>query len=71
MYVATISMSSRGDYCVSVLTTHSTQLVLNALANAVLYRPPPRDRCILIKGVSIPVALCYSGAEALYIAVYE
>ena len=27
---------------VSVLTTHNTQLVLNALASAVLHRPPPR-----------------------------
>lgn len=43
VYVATvIDVFSREIVGVSVLTTHSTQLVLNALANAVLYRPPPR-----------------------------
>ncbi len=43
VYVATvIDVYSREIVGVSVLTTHSTQLVLNALANAVLYRPPPR-----------------------------
>ncbi len=43
VYVATvIDVFSREIVGVSVLTTHSTQLVLNALANAVLYWPPPR-----------------------------
>jgi transposase InsO family protein len=43
VYVATIlDVFTREIIGVSVLTTHSTQLVLNALANAVLYRPPPR-----------------------------
>lgn len=43
VYVATvIDVFTRKIVGVSVLTTHSTQLVLNALANAVLYRPPPR-----------------------------
>jgi len=43
IYVATvIDVFSREIIGVSVLTTHSTQLVLTALANAVLYRPPPR-----------------------------
>lgn len=43
VYVATvIDVFSREIVGVSVLTTHSTQLVLNALASAVLHRPPPR-----------------------------
>jgi transposase InsO family protein len=43
VYVATvIDVFSREIVGISVLTTHSTQLVLNALANAVLYRSPPR-----------------------------
>jgi len=43
IYVATvIDVFSREIVGVSVLTTHGTQLVLNALASAVLHRPPPR-----------------------------
>lgn len=43
VYVATvIDVFSREIVGVSVLTTHNTQLVLNALASAVLHRPPPR-----------------------------
>ena len=43
MYVATVlDVFIREIVGVSVLTTHSTQLVLNALANTVLYQPPPR-----------------------------
>lgn len=43
VYVVTVlDVFTREIVGVSVLTTHSTQLVLNALANAVLYRPPPR-----------------------------
>jgi putative transposase len=43
VYVATvIDVFSREIVGVSVLTTHSTQLILNALANAILHRPPPR-----------------------------
>jgi len=43
VYVATvIDVFSREIVGVSVLTTHSAQLVLNALANAILHRPPPR-----------------------------
>lgn len=43
VYVATvIDVFTREIVGVSVLTTHNTQLVLNALASAVLYRPPPR-----------------------------
>jgi len=43
VYVATvIDVYTREIVGVSVLTTHNVQLVLNALANAVLYRPPPR-----------------------------
>jgi len=43
VYVATVlDVYTREVAGVSVLTTHSTQLVLNALAAAVLYRPPPR-----------------------------
>jgi transposase InsO family protein len=43
VYVTTvIDVFSREIVGVSVLTTHSTQLILNALASAVLHRPPPR-----------------------------
>lgn len=43
MYVATVlDVFTREIVGVSVLTTHSTQLILNALASAVLHRPPPR-----------------------------
>ncbi len=43
VYVATvIDVFTREIVGVSVLTTHHTQLVLNALASAVLHRPPPR-----------------------------
>lgn len=43
VYVATvIDVFTREIVGVSVLTTHNTQLVLNALASAVLHRPPPR-----------------------------
>ena len=43
VYVATvIDVFSREIVGVSVLTTHNTQLVLNALASAALHRPPPR-----------------------------
>jgi transposase InsO family protein len=43
VYVATVlDVYTREIVGVSALTTHSTQLVLNALAAAVLYRPPPR-----------------------------
>lgn len=43
VYVATIlDVFTREIVGVSVLTNHSSQLVLNALASAVLYRPPPR-----------------------------
>lgn len=43
IYVATvIDVFTREIVGVSVLTTHNTQLVLNALASAVLHRPPPR-----------------------------
>jgi len=43
IYVATVlDVFTREAVGVSVLTTHNTQLVLNALASAVLHRPPPR-----------------------------
>lgn len=43
VYVATIlDLFTREIVGVSVLTTHHTQLVLNALGSAVLHRPPPR-----------------------------
>ncbi len=43
VYVATVlDVFTREIVGVSVLTTHSTQLVLNSLANAILHRPPPR-----------------------------
>ena len=43
VYVATVlDVFTREIAGVSVLTTHHTQLVLNALGSAVLNRPPPR-----------------------------
>ena len=43
VYVATvIDVFSREIVGLSVLTTHSTQLVLNALASSILHRPPSR-----------------------------
>ena len=43
VYVATVlDVFTRESAGVSVLTTHHTQLVLNALGSAVLNRPPPR-----------------------------
>lgn len=43
VYVATVlDVFTREIIGVSVLTTHHTQLVMNALASAVLHRPPPR-----------------------------
>jgi len=43
VYTATvIDVFSREIVGVSVLTTHGTPLVLNALASSVLHRPPPR-----------------------------
>lgn len=43
VYVATVlDVYTREIVGVSVLTNHSTQLVINALASAVLHRPPPR-----------------------------
>lgn len=43
VYVATVlDVFTREIVGVSVLTTHHTQLVLNALGSAILYRPPPR-----------------------------
>jgi putative transposase len=43
VYVATIlDVFTREIIGVSILTTHHTQLVINALASAVLHRPPPR-----------------------------
>lgn len=43
VYVATVlDVFTREVVGVSVLTTHHTQLVLNALGSAVLHRPPPR-----------------------------
>lgn len=43
VYVATVlDVFTREILGVSVLTTHHTQLVINALASAVLHRPPPR-----------------------------
>lgn len=43
VYVATvIDLYTREIVGVSVLTTHMSQLVINALSNAVLYRAPPR-----------------------------
>lgn len=43
IYVATvIDLYTREIVGVSVLTTHNTQLVINALSSAILHRPPPR-----------------------------
>lgn len=43
VYVATVlDVYTREIVGVSILTTHNTQLVINALTSAVLYRPPPR-----------------------------
>jgi putative transposase len=43
IYVATVlDVYTREIVGVSVLTTHATQLVMNALGSAVLNRPPPR-----------------------------
>lgn len=43
VYIATVlDVFTREVVGVSVLTTHHTQLVLNALASAVLHHPPPR-----------------------------
>lgn len=43
LYVATVlDVFTREIVGVSILTTHQTQLVVNALASAVLHRPPPR-----------------------------
>ena len=43
VYVATVlDVYTREIVGVSVLTTHNTQLVLNALSSAILHRPPPR-----------------------------
>lgn len=43
VYVATVlDVFTREIVGVSVLTTHNTQLVLNALSSAILHRPPPR-----------------------------
>lgn len=43
LYVATvIDIFTREIVGVSILHTHATQLVMNALASAILHRPPPR-----------------------------
>jgi transposase InsO family protein len=43
LYVATvIDLYTREIVGISVLNTHATQLVVNALASAILHRPPPR-----------------------------
>lgn len=43
VYPATIiDLYTREIVGVCVLTTHATQLVMNALSNAILHRPPPR-----------------------------
>jgi len=43
VYVATVlDVYTREIVGVSVLTTHNTQLVINALSSAILHRPPPR-----------------------------
>lgn len=43
VYVGTVlDVYTREIVGVSVLTTHNTQLVLNALSSAILHRPPPR-----------------------------
>lgn len=43
LYVATVlDVFTREIVGVSILNTHATQLVINALASAILHRPPPR-----------------------------
>lgn len=43
VYVSTIiDVYSREIVGVSILTTHSTQLIMNAFVSAIHYRPPPR-----------------------------
>lgn len=43
VYVATVlDVYTREIVGVSVLTTHNTQLVINALGSTILHRPPPR-----------------------------
>lgn len=43
LYVATVlDVYTREIVGVSILNTHATQLVINALASAILHRPPPR-----------------------------
>lgn len=43
VYVATVlDVFTREIVGVSILTTHHTQLVINALSSAILHRPPPR-----------------------------
>lgn len=43
VYVATVlDVYTREIVGVSILTTHNTQLVINALSSAILHRPPPR-----------------------------
>lgn len=43
LYVATVlDVFTREIVGVSILSTHATQLVINALASAILHRPPPR-----------------------------
>jgi transposase InsO family protein len=43
LYVATVlDLYTREIVGVSILNTHATQLVINALASAILHRPPPR-----------------------------
>lgn len=43
LYVATVvDLYTREIVGVSVLNTHATQLVMNALSSAILHRPPPR-----------------------------
>ncbi len=43
LYVATvIDVFTREIVGVSILNTHATQLVMNALSSAILHRPPPR-----------------------------
>lgn len=43
LYVATVlDVFTREIVGVSILNTHATQLVINALSSAILHRPPPR-----------------------------
>lgn len=43
LYVATVlDVFTREIVGVSILNTHATQLVMNALSSAILHRPPPR-----------------------------